>query len=85
MRDLVRSGAVVKIGWVTGVGQAAIATPRFNYTRGPYCTDGMRVVLMMAEQHVPVETSRSFRGEIRGTWCRRRHAMPPDAWPGLVS
>jgi hypothetical protein len=54
VQDLMLSGGVVKIGWVTGVGQAAIATPRFNYTGDPYYTDGIRVVLLMGEQHVPL-------------------------------
>jgi LssY C-terminus len=47
VQDLARSGGLVKIGWVAGVGQADMATPRFNYTGDPYYTDGIRVVMMM--------------------------------------
>jgi hypothetical protein len=75
VQDLVLSGGVVKIGWVTGVGQAAISTPRFNDTGDPYYTDGIRVVLMMGEQHVPLGDIRFF------PWGDPRHVMPQASRP----
>ena len=85
VQDLLLSGGVVKIGWVTGVGQADIATPRFNYTGDPYYTDGIRVVLLMGEQHVALEAIQYF------PWGDPRHLVPqasqhaPRRLPGLVS
>jgi hypothetical protein len=70
VQDLVLSGGVVKIGWVTGVGQAAISAPRFNYTGDPYYTDGIRVVLLMGEQHVPLEAIQYF------PWGDPRNLVP---------
>jgi hypothetical protein len=70
VQDLALSGGVVKIGWVTGVGQADRATPRFNYTGDPYYTDGIRVVMLMGEQHAPLEAIRYF------PWGDPRHLVP---------
>ena len=81
VQDLARSGGLVKIGWVTRVGQAAMATPRFNYTGDPYYTDGIRVVMMMGEQHVPLEDIQYF------PWGDPRDLVPQASLhlpPGLA-
>jgi hypothetical protein len=70
---------------VAGVGQADMATPRFNYTGDPYYTDGIRVVMMMGEQHVPLEAISTFHGETRGTWCLRRPCISAQGLPCLAS
>ena len=75
VQDLVLSGGLVKIGWVTGVGPADISTPRFNYTGDPYYTDGIRVVLLMGEQHVPPGDIQFF------PWGDPRHLVPEVSWP----
>ena len=77
VQDLVLSGGVVKIGWVTGVGQADIATPRFNYTGDPYYTDGIRVVMMMGEQRVALEAIQYF------PWGDPRNLVPQASRPAL--
>ena len=74
---LVLSGGVVKIGWVTGVGQVPISTPRFNYTGDPYDTDGIRVVMLMGEQHVPLEAIQYF------PWGDPRNLVPQASRPAL--
>ena len=75
VQDLMLSGGVVKIGWVTGVGQAPISAPRFNYTGDPYYTDGIRVVLLMGEQHVPLEAIQYF------PWGDPRNLVPQASRP----
>jgi LssY C-terminus len=70
VQDLALSGGLLKIGWVTGVGQADMATPRFNYTGDPYYTDGIRVVMMMEERHVPLGDIRYF------PWGDPRNLVP---------
>ena len=86
VQDLLLSGGVVKIGWVTGVGQAPISAPRFNYTGDPYYTDGIRVVLLMGEQHVPLEAIQYFPwGDPRNLVPQASRPSPPKALPCLVS
>ena len=75
MQDLARSGGLVKVGWVAGVGQADKATPRFNYTEDPYYTDGIRVVMLMGEQHVPLEAIQYF------PWADPRNLVPQASLP----
>ena len=50
--DLVASGHVGGLAFVKGVGHALIDAPRYNYTRDPYFTDGLRLVLFLDEQSV---------------------------------
>jgi hypothetical protein len=52
------------------VGQADTATPRFNYTGDPYYTDGIRVVMLMGEQHVLLEAIQYF------PWADPRNLVP---------
>jgi LssY C-terminus len=75
VQDLARSGGLAKVGWVAGVGQADQATPRFNYTEDPYYTDGIRVVMLMGEQHVPLEEIQFF------PWGDPRNLVPRASLP----
>jgi LssY C-terminus len=55
LQDLLLSGNLKSFGYVGGVGPAPPDAPRQNYTGDPYFTDGLRVVLLLDEQHVPVD------------------------------
>ncbi|WP_345315126.1 LssY C-terminal domain-containing protein [Ferrimonas gelatinilytica] len=46
--DLVASRYLAAVGYVEGVGRASWEDPKFNYTKDPYFTDGLRVVLFLA-------------------------------------
>lgn len=47
VEDLLLSQALVKVGFVKGVGAATAARPRENLTGDPYYTDGLRAVLVL--------------------------------------
>ena len=47
--DLVSSGSLRALGYVEGVGDSGRDAPRRNYTKDPYYTDGLRVVLIVGE------------------------------------
>jgi hypothetical protein len=54
LQDLVLSGRVEKIGFVSGVGASDEAHPRVNLTDDPYYTDGLRLVVFLgAEPRLP--------------------------------
>ena len=56
LQDLVMSGRVQRIGFVTGVGASDEAHPRMNLTDDPYYTDGLRLVVFLGtEPHLPGE------------------------------
>jgi len=48
--DLISSGAIAKMGFVSGVGAATPHEPRENLTGDPYFTDGLRVVLLVSDE-----------------------------------
>jgi len=47
--DLAASQSLEAVGYAKGVGRSSPEAPRFNYTRDPYYTDGLRVVLFLGE------------------------------------
>jgi hypothetical protein len=47
--DLAASQSLRSVGYVKGVGPSSREAPRYNYTDDPYYTDGLRVVLIVAE------------------------------------
>jgi len=49
MQDLILSGAVLRFGFVRGVGVSSMPDPRVNLTGEPYLTDGLRLVLFLNE------------------------------------
>ena len=52
--DLAASESLHALGYVKGVGYSDRDNPRFNYTRDPYYTDGLRVVLILGEERNPL-------------------------------
>ena len=54
MQDVVASNRLQKLGFVGGVGYSDTETPAFNYTNDPYYTDGLRIVLILSEDPIPL-------------------------------
>jgi hypothetical protein len=52
LQDLLLSGGMTGIGYVSGVGAATREDPRYNYTLDPYYTDGLRLVLFLSKDYV---------------------------------
>jgi LssY C-terminus len=52
VQDLVYSQAVARIGFVKGAGRVSAAEPRWTPDGSPYCTDGLRAVLMFGGEAV---------------------------------
>ena len=50
MLDLLGSQFLSYWGHVKGVGRSTMASPRYNYTKDPYYTDGLRVVLLLGPE-----------------------------------
>lgn len=48
--DLLESQYAAFWGHVPGVERATTAKPRYNYTKDPYYTDGLRVVILLGEE-----------------------------------
>jgi hypothetical protein len=55
VQDLMLSNGLEGLGYVGGVGVSDPAAPRRNYTGDEYYTDGLRAVLIMSEDFVPLE------------------------------
>ena len=55
LMDLLFARGVARFGYEGGVGAAPIDEPRGNLTDDPYVTDGLRLVLFMSEEPVPVD------------------------------
>lgn len=53
--DVAASQALCSVGYVKGVGYSEATAPRYNYTRDPYYTDGLRVVLFLSEELCPLD------------------------------
>jgi hypothetical protein len=54
LETLMRSQSVKSYGYVHGVGEATLEAPKFNLTEDPYRTDGRRMLLVIAENPVPI-------------------------------
>ena len=54
--DLAASQGIQAIGYVKGVGSSNRQSPRFNYTKDPYYTDGLRVVLLFGKARYPLDS-----------------------------
>lgn len=52
--DAFSSESLYAFGYVKGVGYSSRESPRFNYTRDPYYTDGLRAVLILGEERNPL-------------------------------
>ena len=55
MQDLISSPAINKAGFVKGVEESRREAPKHNYTRDPYFTDGLRVVLFLNEEPTAID------------------------------
>jgi len=53
--DIAASQSLRAVGYVKGVGYSNRESPRFNYTKDPYYTDGLRVVLLLGEGRYPLD------------------------------
>ena len=49
--DTVLSNDAGALGFCTGVGASTTEAPRINYTKDPYYTDGLRVVIVIDDAH----------------------------------
>ena len=49
-----RSQSVKAFGYVEGVGEATADQPKFNLTNDPYRTDGRRLLVIIADDPVPM-------------------------------
>ena len=58
---MMRSQSVAAFGYVAGVGIATRENPRFNLTDDPYRTDGRRLLIVIAEDPVPIDKVRHIR------------------------
>ncbi len=54
MQDIISSTTISKVGFVKGVGLSTTEAPRRNYTRDPYFTDGLRLVLFLGEERTEI-------------------------------
>jgi hypothetical protein len=54
--DIAASETLSSIGYVKGVGFSDRDAPSFNYTKDPYYTDGLRVVLVFGEERIPLDS-----------------------------
>ncbi len=48
--DIIASESLHAFGYVKGVGYSDRESPQFNYTKDPYYTDGLRVVLILGKE-----------------------------------
>ncbi len=55
LQELAYAEGVAAFAFASGVGAATIDEPRENLTGDPYFTDGLRLVLFMSEDRVPLE------------------------------
>jgi len=53
--DLAAAQSLQAVGYVKGVGYSDVESPRFNYTKDPFYTDGLRVVLILGRRRVPID------------------------------
>ncbi|MGC1478928.1 MAG: LssY C-terminal domain-containing protein [Chthoniobacterales bacterium] len=55
MQDLLSSGSTRAVGFVSGVGESSEAALRRNFTRDPYLTDGLRVVMILTDEAIGID------------------------------
>ena len=61
LEDLILNQGVEAVGFVEGVGVSPKSEPNRNLTGDPYFTDGVRVVLILAEHPMPPASARLLR------------------------
>lgn len=53
--DVAASETLRALAYVKGVGYSSREAPRYNYTKDPYYTDGLRVVFILGEERLPLD------------------------------
>ena len=76
VEDLIYGGRVGRIGFVDGVGQASLRSPRHNAWGDPYFTDGLRAVLFLSDEPVPFSEVELLDWQLP-TFMK---PFPPDEW-----
>lgn len=61
--DIAASRSLQAVGYVKGVGYSDRESPHFNYTKDPFYTDGLRVVLIFGKARYPLESIQFLRWE----------------------
>ena len=61
--DMVASQTLRAFGYVKGVGYSNRESPRYNYTKDPYYTDGLRVVIFLSEERSSLDSIEFLRWE----------------------
>ena len=61
--DVASSQVLEAIGYVKGVGYSDRKSPNFNYTKDPYYTDGLRVVLILGKKRRSLDSIKFLRWE----------------------
>lgn len=70
MLDVAASEALGRVGFVEGVGASSQASPRVNYTEDPYYTHGLRGVMILSDDVVPIDGIEDLRWERMPTRLR---------------
>lgn len=52
---LMRTQSVEAYGYADGVGEATVEAPKYNLSEDPYRTDGRRLLVVLAKDHVPID------------------------------
>jgi hypothetical protein len=76
VEDLIYGAQLRRIGFVNGVGQASLRSPRHNAENDPYFTDGLRVVLFLSDDTVPFAQAELLDWQLP-TFMR---PFPPEEW-----
>ena len=61
--DIAASRSLQAVGYVKGVGYSDRESPHFNYTKDPFYTDGLRVVLIFGKARYPLDSIQFLRWE----------------------
>ena len=76
VEDLIYGGRVRRLGFVDGVGEASLKSPRHNAEGDPYFTDGLRAVLFLSDDAVPFSEVELLDWQLP-TFMK---PFPPDEW-----
>jgi len=63
LQSLLTRESVQRFGFVKAMEAAPVARPRENLTEDPYFTDGLRLVVLLADEPVPPERARNLHWE----------------------
>ncbi len=66
--DIAASQSLQAMGYTEGVGYSDRDAPRYNYTKDPFYTDGLRVVIFLSESRQRLDTSSFSTGRSRHRW-----------------